>query len=87
MNEDIMDINVDNVGTEFTQAITITYGDVAENHIGNEQLGIEAEEGLSYDFLREIYDYYTSEKYIEDTKSSRGNVSFSCENVVLPSSK
>jgi len=47
--------------TIFNQAITITYGDVAENHIGNEQIGTKQLKGISYRKLKSIYKNYKNE--------------------------
>lgn len=38
----------------FTQAITITFGDVAENHIGNQKLGNMVQNGFSIEELKNI---------------------------------
>lgn len=36
--------------------ITITYGETVENHVGNQQIGNEVEDGISYDQLKIIKD-------------------------------
>ena len=34
--------------------ITITFGDVAENHVGNQKIGVPADNGITCDELKEI---------------------------------
>ena len=41
-------------------AFTLTFGDNAENHVGMQKIGKDAEEGLSYENLQEIYKYFSS---------------------------
>lgn len=39
--------------------ITITFGDVAENHVGNQQIGKLAEQGITCEELSELYEKLT----------------------------
>jgi hypothetical protein len=34
--------------------ITITYGEIVENHVGNQQIGNETEEGITHEQLKII---------------------------------
>lgn len=44
------------------ETFTLTYGDCAENHRGMEKIGNEVEDGLSYDDLENIKEYFEEKK-------------------------
>lgn len=40
--------------------LTLTFGDICENHVGNQQIGKDADEGLNYEDITNIKEYYDS---------------------------
>lgn len=56
MNYSIFECGVD--VTSLMSTYTLTFGDVAENHVGNQQIGTLSQSGLSTDDLRQLRGFF-----------------------------